>query len=32
MPSFQLPEMDHGIPPCLAMSALLDNVSPKQIV
>jgi enoyl-CoA hydratase/carnithine racemase len=29
--SFQLPEMDHGIPPCLAMSALLDHLSPKQI-
>jgi len=28
---FQLPEMDHGIPPCLAMSALLGNVSPKAI-
>lgn len=29
--SFQLPEMDHGIPPCLAMSALLDHLAPKQI-
>jgi enoyl-CoA hydratase/carnithine racemase len=29
---FQLPEMEHGIPPCLAMSALLDNVSPKGIM
>lgn len=28
---FQLPEMEHGIPPCLAMSALLDRLSPKQI-
>ena len=30
--TFQLPEMDHGIPPCLAMSALLDNVAPKAIM
>jgi enoyl-CoA hydratase len=29
---FQLPEMDHGIPPCLAMSALLGNVTPKGIM
>ena len=29
---FQLPEMEHGIPPCLAMSALLGNLSPKAIV
>ena len=29
--TFQLPEMDHGIPPCLAMSALLGNVTPKGI-
>ena len=29
---FQLPEMDHGIPPCLAMSALLGNVAPKAIM
>jgi enoyl-CoA hydratase/carnithine racemase len=29
---FQLPEMDHGIPPCLAMSALLGNVTPKAIM
>lgn len=29
---FQLPEMEHGIPPCLAMSALLGNVSPKAIM
>jgi enoyl-CoA hydratase/carnithine racemase len=29
--TFQLPEMNHGIPPCLAMSALLDHLSPKQI-
>jgi enoyl-CoA hydratase/carnithine racemase len=28
---FQLPEMDHGIPPCLAMSALLGNLTPKAI-
>ncbi len=28
---FQLPEMDHGIPPCLAMSALLGNLAPKAI-
>jgi enoyl-CoA hydratase/carnithine racemase len=30
--TFQLPEMDHGIPPCLAMSALLGNVTPKGIM
>ena len=29
---FQLPEMDHGIPPCLAMSALLGNLAPKAIM
>jgi len=29
---YQLPEMDHGIPPCLAMSALLGNVTPKGIM
>src|SRR5215470_4209961 len=29
---FQLPEMEHGIPPCLAMSALLGNLSPKAIM
>jgi enoyl-CoA hydratase/carnithine racemase len=29
---FQLPEMDHGIPPCLAMSALLGNATPKGIM
>src|SRR5262249_54808449 len=29
---YQLPEMDHGIPPCLAMSALLGNVGPKAIM
>ena len=29
---FQLPEMEHGIPPCLAMSALLGNVTPKGIM
>jgi enoyl-CoA hydratase/carnithine racemase len=29
---FQLPEMDHGIPPCLAMSALLGNLTPKAIM
>jgi enoyl-CoA hydratase/carnithine racemase len=28
---FQLPEMDHGIPPCLAMSALLVHVPVKTI-
>jgi enoyl-CoA hydratase/carnithine racemase len=28
---YQLPEMDHGIPPCLAMSALLGTLSPKAI-
>jgi len=28
---YQLPEMDHGIPPCLAMSALLGHVPPKAI-
>ena len=30
--AFQLPEMDHGIPPCLAMSALLGNLAPKAIM
>src|SRR4051812_22499340 len=29
---FQLPEMDHGIPPCLAMSALAPRVPRKAIV
>ena len=29
---FQLPEMDHGIPPCLAMSALLGHVPVKAIM
>jgi enoyl-CoA hydratase len=29
---FQLPEMDHGIPPCLAMSALIGNLTPKAIM
>jgi len=29
---FQLPEMEHGIPPCLAMSALLGNLAPKAIM
>jgi enoyl-CoA hydratase len=29
---FQLPEMEHGIPPCLAMSALLANLTPKAIM
>jgi enoyl-CoA hydratase len=28
---FILPEMDHGIPPCLAMSGLLHRVPTKQI-
>ena len=28
---FQLPEMQHGIPPCLAMHALLDRVPPKAL-
>ncbi len=28
---FQLPEMDHGIPPCLAMSALINRVPLKAI-
>jgi enoyl-CoA hydratase/carnithine racemase len=27
-----LPEMDHGIPPCLAMSALIGNLTPKAIM
>jgi enoyl-CoA hydratase/carnithine racemase len=30
--SFQLPEMSHGIPPCLAMSALIDHVPRKAIL
>ncbi len=29
--SFILPEMNHGIPPCLAMSGLLHRVPTKQI-
>jgi len=29
---FQLPEMNHGIPPCLAMSALIDRVPRKAIM
>ena len=29
---FQLPEMSHGIPPCLAMSALIDRVPRKAIM
>ncbi len=29
---FQLPEMNHGIPPCLAMSALVDRVPRKAIM
>lgn len=28
---YQLPEMDHGIPPALAMSALIGTLSPKAI-
>ena len=28
---FQLPEMDHGIPPCLAISALMDRIPQKAI-
>ena len=30
--AFQLPEMDHGIPPCLAMSALAGRITPKAIM
>jgi enoyl-CoA hydratase len=29
--TFRLPEMGHGIPPCLAMSALIDRVPYKAI-
>ena len=30
--TFQLPEMDHGIPPCLVMSALAGRTAPKAIM
>lgn len=29
---FQLPEMGHGIPPCLVMSALAGRITPKAIM
>ena len=30
--AFQLPEMDHGIPPCLVMSALAGRILPQAIM